>query len=434
MHIKKILSIDLMIDILLIFALFEKIQYSVFKLFDIISILFVLMVGFVFYKYKVIIRDNNIKLLIVAKVALLLLYVSQGILVSIDGRDEILDQYFKGMLTSGVKNTLFIVCAIIYISVYYKASIRQLLIKLAKIGSINIVYNLLQLFITNIDEIIFKGILHSSVSRYGTDAYGAGVGRLTGLFTDSNNNAAFLLLYFVVIYMLLKESTGKKRVFLIVLLLSCSLELILTYSRTGWLGFVFCVFLILLKEGFFQNTIFVIFIIIGIGLGLYFYQNSFVFHQVMTARLSGLNENNSHLEAARNVFEIVEQSIIYPLIGVGINCLSVHYEALFGRVGMKAHSLYLQVFCESGIIGLTLTLLFWGLLFYCSYKAYKVDEKVFGIPMIVATFLVINITYDSAFQPMFFWVLILAIVSYKEKVLDHINHFVHIDNYSVDII
>ncbi|SEQ24271.1 O-Antigen ligase [Lachnospiraceae bacterium RM5] len=418
MRVDKCTTIDFMIDILLILAMFEKIQYSVFKLFDLLAIVFVMVVGLILLRDKVLIRDNNIKIFTLAKLALLFLYVLQGSIVLIDGSADIFDQYYKGILTSGIMNTFVVFCTTIYLSVYYKTGIEQLLIKFAKIGGINIIYNVIQYFNRNIDDTIFIRILHSSVSRYGTDAYGAGVGRLTGLFTDSNNNAAFLLIYFIVIYILIKDSIGKKRFFLNCLLVLSGLELILTYSRTGWLGLAFCIVFIMFKEGLFKNIKLVLLIIVGFALGIYAYQNSFVFNQVMTARLSGLNGENSHLEAARNVLGIIQQSPIYLLIGVGVNCLSVHYEALYGRVGMKAHSLYLQVLCEEGIVGLILTLIFWGMLFYMTYKVAMCEKKLYGLPIIVATFLVMNLTYDSAFQPIYFWILTLAIIAYREKVLD----------------
>lgn len=415
----KIKSLDFFIDFLLIAAIFEKIQYSLFTLFDILSIIFVVCICVLGLTKKIILRDSKIKILYVAKLLMLVLYILQGVLILVDGRAEMFDQYYKGMLVSGVLNIFVVLTTIYYMSVFCEISTNNLFKKFVRIGSINVIYNVIQYFNQNIDYTLFVRLLRSSVTRYGTDAYGAGIGRLTGLFTDSNNNAAFLLIYFMIVFIVMRETkSGKKRAIYYLLLAITSLELILTYSRTGWLGMAVCVAFIFFKEGLFKNIKLVLLIIFGISVGIYAFKNSFVFHQVMTARVSSLNSNNSHLVAARDVLGIVNQSPVFYFIGVGINCLSVYYEVLYGRVGMKAHSLYLQVLCESGIIGLVLTFMFWGIIFIMAYKVSKTEFKFYGIPIVVFCFLIINLTYDSAFQPIYYWILAMTIIPYKERCLD----------------
>lgn len=415
------MRLDFIVDILLVTAIFEKIRYSVFDLFTVIAIAFVFAVGIMALRNKIILRDSSIKVLYFSKIAIFFLYIMQIMLVVFDGRDAIFDQYYKGLLVHGVSNVFLVLATIYYLSIYSKIDTDTLLKKFAKVGFVNIVYNVIQYFNRDIDDIIFIKTLHSSVSRYGTDAYGSGVGRLTGLFTDSNNNAAFLILYFMIVFILMKGTKGKKSFLLYLLLMVTALELVLTYSRTGWLGIAFCIVCIFFKEGLLKNTKLLVVIVAGIMLGIYAYNNIFVFHEIMTARLAGLGAENSHLVAARDTLGIIAQSPIFYILGVGINCLSVHYEVLYGRVGMKAHSLYLQALCETGVIGLFLTLLFWGTLFYMSYKASKSENKLYGIPISVIGFLIINLTYDSAFQSLSFWVLTLVVITYRDKYLDFLS-------------
>lgn len=399
--------------LLLITAIFEKIQYSSFKLYTII--------GFVFIGLMVVHSSTNTYKaekvevrLIFFKLTLFAIYCLQGIWVMVDGSSDIYDQYFKGFLTSGLYGITFDVMLILYLFHVSDLDIKRLFEKLIKIGSINIIYNLIQYVDKDIDSAIFIRFLHSDVIRYGTDVYGAGVGRLTGLFTDSNNNAAFLIIFFMIAFYLEKNTRGKKKIIYYVLMGVSALEIVLTYSRTGIIGLAICLLFIFFKEGLFRNWKLLLMILAGIALAIYTFRNNAIFNDLILARIRELGAGNSHIVAAENAIEIVKLSPIYILMGVGVNCLSVYYERLFGLVGFKAHSLYLQVFAEDGVIGLFVTLLFWVTIVIITLRAVKINKAFYVIPIIALSFLAMNITYDSAFQPICSWIIAIGVISYKE--------------------
>lgn len=365
-----------------------------------------------------IIHSRKIAIYYVLLAMHLLFYFIQFIFID-HSNINVMDQYPKGLVVV-VVNFAISTFIIVSIDIYSNIINLYMLLKILRnIGMINILYNVIQIIFPEID-FYFILLTRSTVSRYGVEKYGGSIGRLTGLFTDSNNNAAFLVLYFWIVFCLikLKQSDGiKGGTFDYCLMFLCVLEVVMTYSRTGIIALAISMGIIFLKEGLFKNKILMTFCIFIVALLIYLYFNSEVFYDIISVRLSGIINlrNNTHFRLATTALEVFMGKFSTIAFGVGFNCLSCYYGILIHDFTMKAHSIYLQTLAEEGIIGFSLLIARYALLICMLTKSYKKtvkrSEKNFWFYFIsmVFVFYIMNATYDSAVQGMFSWIVFLVL-------------------------
>jgi len=294
------------------------------------------------------------------------------------------------------------------------------------IGTINVFYNILQLINNGIDK-SFITMIHSEVTRYGVESYGHLV-RLTGMFTDSNNNGAFLVLTIIFILYKLQidvSISNGYRLFLKAVLLSAGILLIMTFSRTVWLGAIIFLIAHYFHFGLItQLKIFIAFIITSFVL-LYYYNTNPDFSVVIQERFKTATfstyRNDSHFSVMIQAISICSSSIITLLFGTGVNCLSVYYQNEFNRIGYKAHNYYMQNLAEFGIIGGVIVFIFLFHLLRLS-KINCDNNKSFFSNILLISIMCMNFTYDSMVQPFFYIIIITIVICADENHENEVSH------------
>ena len=400
--------------IILLSAILEKAVWRVagmrLSLFFIIGLI---VVGYDFMHQKGTIQFQS-QTQILFKNRLWLLMFSAFQLVIIDHGDAFLSQYIKGL----IELLLFI---LVFLGIYQflllkskRVSMVEFLDLVCIVGAVNVGYNIIQLVNNDVDS-QFVELIHSEVTRYGLDEYGH-LGRLTGLFTDSNNNGAFLVLTIIIILYRFRVNTNvsnQYKLALYVLMVLSSIMLVLTFSRTAWIGmFVFLVMYFVHYSFTSRLKLLVIGSIIVI-VGMYYYNVSPDFSSVINERLKTISitnfENDSHFSVMIEAINIWFSSTIVFVFGTGINCLSVYYQNYYNRAGYKAHSYYLQNFSELGLLGGIIVIAFLAHLFRIARASNNKDISFFGKALLIS-FAFMNFTYDSMVQPLFYIVILTIIM------------------------
>ena len=411
----------MLFTIMLISAIFEKVIWNVagfrISLFMIVGIFF--FVSELFKNKGKFFFDFSEKRILIAKLAMIGYILFQTI--TVDKSGEMLNQYTKGLIAL-VLEFIIIFAAIDYIHrERYKFSFSKMINLMFFICSINTIYCIAQRINPQIDEILVR-ITHSTVTRYGLDAYGQ-LGRITGLFTDSSNNGVFLVFTLLVVYLYLGEnSESKARLFFarIIGILSI-ISLVLTFSLTAYIG----LFILIIGYFIHNNLKKQLMLLIGIVCALvafgYIYKNNIFIAEIFNDKISRLlitftNSRNGVMEASHfgliiYSLKIWTYSVVTIIFGTGYNCMNIYFERLFGLAGYKAHNIYLQNLAELGFFGFVLFIIY-------LISIYKLIDHNNRWRTIIDTFfialLVMNVTYDSMAQNMFYLVLFL-LVTYHEQ-------------------
>jgi O-Antigen ligase len=187
--------------------------------------------------------------------------------------------------------------------------------------------------------------------------------RVNALTGDANHLGVMLvvpLLILTPLYLRL-ERGHRLRVPLAVLLAFMLLMEIATLSRSGLLGLASGgLLLALVYRGHLLSRALLVPLAAVAGLlALVVVQRLDYFSNVLHARLQTSDTSSTlHFQVYDFIPQTIEQ---HPLFGFGLNTFSVYFEFVTGRTRWGAHSFYVALVVETGLVG---TLLFAGFLFY----------------------------------------------------------------------
>ncbi|OAA89223.1 O-Antigen ligase [Clostridium ljungdahlii DSM 13528] len=234
--------------------------------------------------------------------------------------------------------------------------------------------------------------------------------RMNSFFGDPSMLCGFLTI--ICMFILYKIINEKKYVFLLYLLFSV-IALGFTFSRSGWIGFIF----MLMVYSLFNIKKHIKEISIGILLCLTLIvvmQNSGVIKlDVLLNRMNQtFDSTNISTSGHENFAKLAIQGFkTSPIIGIGLGNFSDFVE----EYGMT-HSMYLSLICETGILG---TLLFFNIIKKLLMDGIKLKSSIQSVVPCVYSiigFLVSNIAYDYSNQ-YYFWG-VLAMLLYIENMYD----------------
>lgn len=204
----------------------------------------------------------------------------------------------------------------------------------------------------------------------------------------------------------------------------CSLSVMFTFSRGGFLALVFVLVVMIVRESFKPRQIF-------LSLALLFVVWQFI-PDNYTERVStsldllpgiGADARNEASFRGRTSEVLVAWQIFadHPILGVGLNNYKYYYQQYAKPLGWdnrreerSAHNLYLETAAETGLIGLAAFLAVVGAAFWRAYQAQKMlmragkyDEAavVFALMTSVVGYLMASQFLHGAY-PRYFWLLI----------------------------
>lgn len=411
-----------LVFVLMLSSILEKIEWNIagfnVSLFMLIGLLFFL-ISIMMKVGKMRICKNEIQYLTL-KIILIIFSFFQ--ILFIHHGDDIFDQWAKGIFS------LIIDFAILFsfsmgIVHKHKLSFTQMLRNMYILGLINLAYNIIQRLYTGVDEVLIL-FTHSTVSRFGIDPYGS-LGRLTGLFTDSNNNGVFLVVSLIIFvyYREITEKNNNKVVNTIGIVLYV-MVIVLTFSITAFVGLIMFVLLYFINNNMKKQlrlTVVVLSMLIVFGA---IYSNNISIQQIISAKISNIvhifdNQNDSthvtsHFQLIIYSLKIWSYDIHTILIGTGNNCMNIYFDKLFNLPNYKAHNYYLQNLAEYGLIGFPIVCMIL-LKTYSFVKFRTTDEKKQNWYLPAAFFIILmaNMTYDSMVQP-FYTIFVFLCVSYND--------------------
>lgn len=409
----------------LLSLIFEKLEWVVFGLrLPIYLIVGSLVSLYIIIKKKCIIRiPQSFKRIVFIKCCFFIYILFQFIFIN--KSISVVDQYTKGCLAL-ILDLIILIGIIVYMTDTNEKFLFSDTIELISIPCIvNVFYNIIQRINPNIDTILVS-FFKSTVNRYGLDAYGQ-LGRLTGLFTDSNNNGVFLAISIVVfIYMIKNEKRNWMKIFYYAISI-CSLAcLVLTFSFTTYIALIIFIIYYFWSYNYKSKVKVIILLFFIVIVLIYVYNNNndfagIVYEKISNIHIGSVNTDNSHMLLIQYAINIWMISPSILLIGTGYNCLSYYYEIVYALKSYKAHNYYIQTLVETGVIGLTLLLMYLRELWSLIKKYGTTFDSVFTTKSIIILFVCSNFTYDSMTQPMFLMCLILGISIFNTNKIKYIN-------------
>ncbi|HJQ75088.1 MAG TPA: O-antigen ligase family protein, partial [Gaiellaceae bacterium] len=229
----------------------------------------------------------------------------------------------------------------------------------------NAVYGILELGAAlagrNLDNLVLVPLTGgaSRISVFGIIG-GQNIYRVNALTGDPNHFGVMLavpLLMLAPVYLRL-ERRHRLKVPLAVLLVFLLLVDIATFSRSGGLGLIAgALVLVLPYRRFFRTKQFLYPVgALAVVLLAVLYTRSHFFTTFLSQRLS---TNGRSTNAHFAVYDFIGQIVhMHPLLGLGNNNFSVYYEFVTGKTNFGAHSYWVSVVVESGLLGLVLWIVF----------------------------------------------------------------------------
>ncbi len=270
-------------------------------------------------------------------------------------------------------------------------SIRDLVIHLASIGFVFTVVNSIRTKQElNIVLTIFV-FTASLVALYGLYQYVAGVSiddawvdvannpdlktRVFSVFGNPNILAEYLIMCIPISLSLLWYSKKmiKKLIFLATTILLV-VTLIFTFSRGGWLGFAFgaFVFVVLVEKR-------LLFMFIPAGIVSLFLMPSSIIHRIMTIGNLRDSSNAYRIKVWKITLDIIRDNWISG-VGFGYIPFRETYVKYIRTMNVyHAHNMYLETLAEMGIGGFIVLILLLAVLFKCSFKNLKSQDKYLRI-------------------------------------------------------
>lgn len=236
--------------------------------------------------------------------------------------------------------------------------------------------------------------------------------RVSSLTWDTNYFGFYCLIY-QCLYVILEDYKNKKND--IFLFLSVCL-MILTFSRTSYLGFVFVIILHFISDKVKISKItlyFITFFSFALVIA-YIYKD--IFLPIIVARFGFLvdskyttGSNTYRLEVLKIGYNII---INNPFFGIGLNNFSNAMLHLVGNSFYKLHNSFVQIAVEQGLISLCLFVSFIKKCIFVNKKSQS--EKLLFFCMLLVT----NLLYDFLLSFFGFFILLAVYFKFSYKELD----------------
>lgn len=246
--------------------------------------------------------------------------------------------------------------------------------------------------------------------------------RIYSLFGDPNNFAGFLNTVFpfflcsTVYFAKLKQT--KKFFWFLLATLTVFFVFLMTLSRSGWLGLTLGLLVVawykraqIFRRGNLKYLVFALIVFI-----IFFAQIYQYLYFVVSARLEEMESRQIHLYLVKSAFEMF---LSHPLTGVGIGNFGEAYGKYFkpGLEYYNAHSAFLTILSETGIIGFIIYISFYIfifrqiLLFFRNSSGYHKEVIGLGLLSGFCGLMAANIFYQNFTFQFFFVFLGLAFAS-----------------------
>jgi O-antigen ligase len=229
----------------------------------------------------------------------------------------------------------------------------------------NAVYGILELAAAlagrNLDNLVLVPLTGgaSRISVFGT-INGQSIFRVNALTGDPNHFGVMLiipLLALTPVYLRLERGHRLKWPLAAVLVFLLLVD-IATFSRSGGLGLIVGALVLVVPYRRFVRTrqfLIPLGVLLVILLGVLYERKSF-FETFLRQRVS---TNGSSTSAHFAVYNFIGQILhMHPLLGLGLNNFAVYYEFVTGKANYGAHSYWVAVVVESGLLGLVLWIVF----------------------------------------------------------------------------
>ena len=341
-------------------ATFEKVHWSFGGQVGIADVLTILwLVAYVLVERRPLPRTSAIVVAFFA--AFLLVYL--GGFFDIDNSQG-LDQFTKGMVKFLI-HFLFLIGAVGWLTARGKRFYWRALGWFTAGFAANALYGIAQLVLAkagfNLDHALLAPLTGgaSSINIYGA-VNGQNIYRPNALTGDPNHLGVMLcvpLLTLTPVYLRLQRGHKLKWPLAVVLAFLLLVELA-TLSRSGLLGLLVGVLMLAVPYRRFVWSRALLVPLAGLGLVLAYllYSRRHFFSVVISSRLqTGGRSTWAHFA----VYDFIPQVIhLHPLLGLGLNNFAVYYEFVTGKTNFGAHSYWVAVVVESGLIGLLLWVAF----------------------------------------------------------------------------
>ena len=282
---------------------------------------------------------------------------------------QALDQWVKGLVKFLI-HFLFLVAAVGYLAHRGERFFWRSLAWFSAGFVANAVYGILQLVAArggvNLDHVLLAPLTGgaSSINIYGA-VNGQSIFRPNALTGDPNHLGVMLdipLLMLTPVYLRLPRGHRLKWPLAWVLAFLL-LVLLATLSRSGLLGLAVGVLILALPYRRFVRSRALLMPLAGLGLVLAYivYSRRHFFTVVIRSRIqTGGRSTSAHFA----VYDFVPKVLhMHPLLGLGLNTVSVYYESMTGKTNWGPHSFWVALIVETGLIGLALFLVFLRYLF-----------------------------------------------------------------------
>lgn len=202
-------------------------------------------------------------------------------------------------------------------------------------------------------------------------------GRIYSTFDNPNNFAqvlAMMLPFYIAVFLSAKGI--KKKIIFALAALPPLVSLLLTFSRSSWIGFAVAVFVFLLLT---NKKLIPIFIILGL-LSLPFLPSAILI-RLSTIFMPQDTSTSYRFDIIKTMWPVIQDFNLYG-VGLGsdvVSQITQNYPIFSTKVPIHSHNLYLQIWAEIGIIALTSFLLFMGRIFKaCSVRvhAFRTDKEM----------------------------------------------------------
>jgi O-antigen ligase len=230
-------------------------------------------------------------------------------------------------------------------------------------------------------------------------------------FNHFNSFASFLVAMFFVtagFLAVVKKWWLKLALTILAILIICNI--FFTYSRGGWLAFIFgCMYLILFCGNRKTKLLFLIF---GLVFIICLFSIPVLKNRVMFSFYQSGDAGRFKMWAA--AWQMFKEN---PLTGKGLG-LFMDYLPRYTDLGAQyTHNCYLQILAESGFLGLASFLWFLGVIIVRGYKRVKAEkEAVFTGVFIALLAFIVHTFFDTQLYSLklsiFFWVLSAYIAKY----------------------
>jgi O-antigen ligase len=229
------------------------------------------------------------------------------------------------------------------------------------------------------------GLLQFAVGRdiFGYEKYG--LYRLTGPFDSPRLGYVLTWIAFPVLVSCLKYSKGHHKLFAskVICFVFVSVAVIASGDRTPTLLLLFGFGLVLLFSPLVRKKLILIFpaTLVVLSIILYSYPVLYKRHILQNDTVFTGFWESAYGMIALDSKDIIESN---PIFGVGIKQYRVvTSEGNNARLhAFHPHNFYLEIWTESGVVGLSILLLLfsnWILIFFKSYKVWKTDHLILGL-------------------------------------------------------